>query len=150
MNAMLLAAACYVGFFGRLDLPEGGSEARRLGGGGARVGCYLDEAQLYAVEGEAAWCEDSASLGADLVVHWQAWSVYGDLFGFSQFDPFFVVGARGWIGSEAGNVGPAAGVGAFWHLDDNWSLRFDAGATLCLDGGAEMRYTLAAGVQYGF
>ena len=81
MNAMLLAAACYVGFFGRLDLPEGGSEARRLGGGGARVGCYLDEAQLYAVEGEAAWCEDSASLGADLVVHWQAWQVYGDLFG---------------------------------------------------------------------
>ena len=120
MNAMLLAAACYVGFFGRLDLPEGGSEARRLGGGGARVGCYLDEAQLYAVEGEAAWCEDSASL------------------------------ARGWIGSEAGNVGPAAGVGAFWHLDDNWSLRFDAGTTLCLDGGVEMRYTLAAGVQYGF
>ena len=76
--------------------------------------------------------------------------VYGDLFGFSQFDPFFTLGARGWIGSEAGNVGPAAGVGAFWHLDDNWSLRFDAGATLCLDGGAEMRYTLAAGVQYGF
>ena len=61
-----------------------------------------------------------------------------------------LLGSRGWVGSEAGNVGPAAGVGAFWHLDDNWSLRFDAGATLCLGGGVEMRYTLAAGVQYGF
>ena len=98
----------------------------------------------------AARGSGSAALAAGLVVHWQAWSVYGDLFGFSQFDPFFVVGARGWVGSEAGNVGPAAGVGAFWHLDDNWSLRFDAGTTLCLDGGVEMRYTLAAGVQYGF
>lgn len=151
MNAAVLAAACYLGLFGRLDLPEGGGEMRRGGGGGGRIGCYVDEAEFYAVEGEAAWCGKAASFAVNGVLHWQAWQFYGDLFGFSQFDPFFSLGARCWAGgSGSDNVGPSAGIGTFWHIDGNWSLRLDAGATLCLDGENDMRYTIAAGVQYGF
>ena len=35
-------------------------------------------------------------------------------------------------------------------LTDSLSLRFDADATLGLDGKQEMRYTLTGGVQWSF
>ncbi|MBR3223221.1 MAG: hypothetical protein IKF72_13450 [Kiritimatiellae bacterium] len=142
------SAGGYVGAGASLTLPQGGSSMRRLGGGSLRVGWYLGE--FWAVEGEAAWLEDSAGLGVDALLHLQAWSLYGDLFGYSRFDPFVTAGARGWIGGAAGQVGPAAGVGAFWHLTEDWSLRFDAGATLGVDSRVETVYTLAAGVQRTF
>ena len=138
----------YVGVAASLTLPQGGPSMRRLGGGALRTGWYLGE--FWAVEGEAAWLEDSAGLGVDALLHLQAWSLYGDLFGYSRFDPFVTAGARGWIGGAAGQVGPAAGVGAFWHLTEDWSLRFDAGATLGVDSRVETVYTLAAGVQRTF
>ena len=142
------SAGGYVGAGASLTLPQGGSSMRRLGGGSLRVGWYLGE--FWAVEGEAAWLEDSAGLGVDALLHLQAWSLYGDLFGYSRFDPFVTAGARGWIGGAVGQVGPAAGVGAFWHLTEDWSLRFDAGATLGVDSRVETVYTLAAGVQRTF
>ena len=86
----------------------------------------------------------------DALWHLQGWSLYGDLFGYSRFDPFFTAGARGWIGGSGGRVGPAAGVGTFWHLPDEWSLRFDAAATLGLDTETEVVYSLSAGVQRSF
>ena len=142
-----LFSSPYVGAAGTLVLPQGGSDARRLGGATFRAGTYVSE--FFAVEGEASWLEDSAALGVSALVHFQAWQVYGDLFGYSSFDPFATVGACGRIGGE-GQIGPRVGVGAFWHLDDRWSLRVDADAALGLDSGVGMEYSLAVGVQYSF
>ena len=142
------AVGGYVGVSAAMVLPQGGSSMRRLGGGALRTGWYLGE--FWAVEGEAAWLEDMAGLGIDALWHIQSWSLYGDLFGYSRFDPFLTAGARGWIGDGSGQVGPAAGIGTFWHLTDNWSLRFDAVATLGLDSDAEVVHTLSIGVQRSF
>ena len=49
-----------------------------------------------------------------------------------------------------GQVGPKAGVGAFYHLTENWSLRADADATLGLETSCELLYSFSAGIQYAF
>ena len=144
-----LFAEAYLGAGGAIVLPQGGSDLRRVGGVSLRVGA--DVAEDFAVEGEAAWLEDSAGLAVDALVHAQAWSVYGDLFGYSAFDPFVTVGARGWLGGRGGGqVGPQAGVGAFYHLDDHWSLRADANATLGLETNVEVLYAISVGIQFAF
>ena len=137
----------YVGAAAQLMLPEGGSRLRHVGGAAVRGGCYLSE--NWAVEAEAAWLENLAGLSVQALGHLQGWDVYGDLFGYSRFDPFVTLGARGWLGRE-GQVGPKAGLGAFYHLTDDWALRFDADATLGLETRREVDYTLAVGVQYSF
>ena len=109
---------------------------RRLGGGTARVGLYLADA--LAVEADAAWLENCARLGVQGLWHF---------YGYERFDPFLTFGARGWI---EGDVGPTAGLGAFYHLTNSWSLRGDAQATLGLDGDCQMVYSLGLGVQYSF
>ena len=63
---------------------------------------------------------------------------------------FFTFGAKGWFGGDAADVGPKSGFGFFYHLTDSLSLRFDADATLGLDGKQKMRYTLTGGVQWSF
>jgi len=137
----------YIGAAAALTLPQGGSRLHRVGGAALRGGCYLTE--NWALEAEAAWLEDFAGLSAQALGHLQGLSLYGDLFGYSRFDPFVTVGARGWIGRE-GQVGPKASAGAFYHLTDEWALRFDADATLGLESRCEVDYTLAVGVQYAF
>jgi len=138
----------FVGVSGSLMLPQGGSRLRHVGGGGLRAGYYLTED--WAVEGEADWLEDFAGLSVDALGHFQGWSLYGDLFGYSRFDPFFTAGVKGWIGKGCGQVGPKAGLGAFYHLTDSWALRADADATLGLETNCEMLYSLSVGVQYSF
>ena len=146
MNSIL--TALYIGLSGALTLPQGGADMPRLGGGALRVGSYLNED--FAIEGEAAWLEDRAGLALDGLWHLQGWSGYGDLFGYSRFDPFLTFGAKGWVGNGPGQVGPKVGCGAFYHLTDNWSLRADGDATLGLDGETEMIYSINVGVQYEF
>ena len=126
----------YAGASATLVLPQGGHSMRRLGGATARVGCYLTES--LSLEADAAWLENCAGLGLQGLWHF---------YGYERFDPFATFGVRGWID---GDVGPTAGLGAFYHLTDSWSLRADAQATLGLDGDCEMVYTLGAGVQYSF
>ena len=126
----------YAGSSATLVIPQGGSDMRRLGGATARVGYYVTEA--LAVEADAAWLEDCAGLGVQGL--WHIW-------GYERFDPFLTFGARGWID---GDLGPVAGLGAFYHLTDNWSLRADAQATLGVDCDCNMVYSLGAGVQYTF
>jgi len=109
---------------------------RRLGGASARLGFYFTEA--LSVEADAAWLEDCAGLGLQGLWH---------MYGYERFDPFLTFGARGWID---GDVGPSAGLGAFYHLTDSWSLRADAQATLGIDGDCEMVYSIGAGVQCSF
>ena len=126
----------YAGSSATLVIPQGGGDMRRLGGATARVGYYVTEA--LAVEADAAWLEDCAGLGVQGL--WHFW-------GYERFDPFVTFGARGWID---GDQGPVAGLGAFYHLTDNWSLRADAQATLGVDCDCNMVYSLGAGVQYTF
>ena len=138
----------YVGAAGQMMLPQGGSKMHHIGGAAVRGGYYLTE--NLAIEGEAAWMENAAGLSVQALGHFQGWSLYGDLFGYSQFDPFVTLGAKGWIGRNCGQVGPKAGLGAFYHLTDNWALRADADATLGLETNCEMFYTWSVGVQYSF
>ena len=142
------ATGGYVGAAATIVLPQGGSSMRRLGGGTLRAGWYFGE--FWALEGDAAWLENMAGLGVDTLWHIQDWSFYGDLFGYSRFDPFLTAGARGWMGEGSGQVGPAVGIGTFWHLTDDWSLRFDAVATLGLDSEVEVVHAMSVGVQRSF
>ena len=126
----------YVGASGTLVIPQGGCDMCRLGGATARIGYYVSES--FAVEADAAWLEDCTGLGVQGL--WHFW-------GYERFDPFLTFGARGWID---GDLGPLAGLGAFYHLTDDWSLRADAQATLGIDGGCDMVYSFGVGVQYTF
>ena len=136
----------YAGGAAQLALPQGGSRMRRLGGGAARAGRYL--ADSLALECEAAWLEDSAVLAARAVWHLHGWGEFDMLFGYERFDPFLSAGAKGWI--HDGQVGPSAGLGAFYYLTDDWALRFDAETTLGLDTRVETVYSISAGIQYFF
>lgn len=124
----------YAGASGSLVLPQGGSGMRRLGGGTARIGYYFIEGLAF--EADAAWLEDCAGIGVQGLWHF---------YGYERFDPFATFGARGWID---GDVGPTAGLGAFYHLTDSWSLRADFQATLGIDGDCAMVYSVSVGVQY--
>ena len=119
-----------------LMLPQGGSDAHRRAGGEARFGYYLDEFTL--LEASISRLENVSGVSCDVLWHW---------WGYEKFDPFFTFGANGWI---EGEVGPSAGWGCFWHFSDKWSFRFDADATLGIDGETEMVYKLGAAVQYAF
>lgn len=136
----------YLGVAGSLVLPQGGSRMPRLGGASLRGGWYLTTA--LALEGEIAWLENRAGLAAGALWHWHGWEEFDLLFGYERFDPFFTVGARGYLND--GQVGPYAGVGALYYLDDEWALRADAVVALGLDTRPETVYQLSVGVQYSF
>lgn len=117
-------------------IPQGGGEMRNLCGAGAYLGYYIDD--FLTVEFSSAWLEDTAALSLKGLWHW---------WGYERFDPFFTFGVSGWIDGE---VGPTLGWGAFWHLNDYWSIRFDADATYGLDDADEMVYSIALGLQWSF
>ena len=143
------SSGLYAGVNAAIALPQGGlPRMRRLGGASLRAGSYFSE--FFAAECEAAWMENAAVLAVQGLWHWQGGDLYGKLFGYSAFDPFFTFGARGWTGHGVGQVGPKGGVGAFWHLTEEISLRADADATFCLDSAAGVAYTLSVGIQYSF
>ena len=137
-----------VGLSGQVLLPQGGSRLHRVGGAALRADGYVTES--WAAEFEAAWLEDVVGLSAVALGHLQGCALYGDYFGYSRFDPLVTVGAKGWVGRDCGQVGPKAGIGAFYHLTDSWALRADADATLGLETNCEMLYTLSVGVQWSF
>ena len=137
-----------VGLSGQVLLPQGGSRLHRVGGAALRADGYVTES--WAAEFEAAWLEDVVGLSAVALGHLQGCALYADYFGYSRFDPFVTVGAKGWVGRDCGQVGPKAGIGAFYHLTDSWALRADADATLGLETNCEMLYTLSVGVQWSF
>ena len=85
---------------------------------------------------------------ARAVWHLHGWGEFDMLFGYERFDPFLSAGAKGWI--HDGQVGPSAGLGAFYYLTDDWALRFDAEATLGLDTRVETVYSISAGIQWFF
>ena len=145
---LTVSAETYVGVPGLLTLPQGGSRMRTVGGAGVRAGAYLSD--FWSLEGTVGVEENLALLGVGLLGHCSGWSLYDRYFGYSAFDPFVTIGAKGWIGTDAGQVGPSVGLGAYYHLDDHWSLRADADVTLGLDPDAEVLHMISCGVQYAF
>ena len=127
----------YVGLAEGVVMPQGGGRMSDHTGASFRFGCYL--AEFWAVEGELAAVADRAGLAARALWHW---------WGYERLDPFFTFGVRGWL--DHGQVGPSGGVGAFYHLDDRLSLRFDADATLGVETRSEMVYSVSAGIQWAF
>ena len=53
-------------------------------------------------------------------------------------------------GDERTIVGPRAGAGVMYHLNDHWSLRADVRAMMAIDETCEFVYTADAGVAYRF
>lgn len=128
----------YIGAAGVMTLAQGGGDVRRQAGAAARFGRYLSD--FWALEGEAALCERTAFFSAAALWHW---------WGYERFDPFFRFGAKTAVGRDD-DVGPMAGAGAFYHLAENFSLRFDADATLGMNRGGDMFYGFGVGVQWSF
>ncbi len=123
----------YAGGAALLVLPEGGSEFGRVGGATLRAGYYMNE--FWAAELEGCLAERRSAACAGILWHW---------WGYERLDPFFTFGFRNWFSDD---FGPCGGVGTFWHIDDHWSLRFDAGATLGVSDGCDMLYQFSCGIQ---
>ena len=136
----------YVGAGAQALLPQGSSRMRHAVGGAANAGIYLSE--RIALETEAAWLEKYCGLSVRALGHFSLWEEFDLLFGCEKFDPFFTFGASGWM--RRGQVGPSAGIGAFYYVDDDWALRLDASATLGLDTRREMAYSVTLGIQRAF
>ena len=129
----------YLGSAGTVVLPHGGGDVRRLGGASFRAGCYLTE--FWAVEAEASILENHAGYGARVLWHW---------WGYERFDPFFTCGVKGITGSGYDDLGPQFGAGAFYHLTERVSLRFDAESVVGMNGDTDADYSLSLGLQFFF
>ncbi len=127
---------CYASAQALAVVPGGGARMREASGAQVRAGYYVDD--FLTLEGSLASTDAATGLGVRGLWHW---------WGYEKFDPFFTFGAAGWFG---GDLGPVAGWGAFWHFNDNFSLRFDADAMFGIEGEDEMVYSFALGVQYSF
>lgn len=144
----VLPAETYMGLSGELTLPQGGGDMRRLGGAALRVGRYLGEDGVWALEGSVASLEDKAGLAAGALWHWHGCDEFDKLFGYERLDPFFTFGVKGWLAD--GDIGPYAGLGALYYLSDSWALRLDADFALGLERRPEAVFSLAAGLQFSF
>jgi hypothetical protein len=126
---------CYVTSSASIVLPQGGGAMSRKAGGEVRFGYYFNE--FWSVEGSIALLENRGGYGLNTLWHW---------YGYERLDPFFLIGARGWTSLGAG---PNFGVGTFYHLDDNLSLKIDASSTVLAEDG-DVVFSLSAGLQYSW
>ncbi len=155
----------YVGTAGGMLLPGNGNSLKRAALVGARGGWYVDE--YLALEAEAV-CAPHVSSGAGGTTVWggsvqalwhlSGWEAFDKLFGCERFAPFLTCGAQTLCatrhvfadGSHRTGIGPTVGIGAFYHLTDNVSLRAEARAALAVDSPCGMTYAILAGIQYSF
>ena len=155
----------YVGAAGGLLLPGNGNGLKRAALVAARGGWYVDE--YLAFEAEALCAPHAASDAGGTAVwggsvqalwHVSGWEAFDKLFGCERFAPFLTCSAQALCAprhvfaddSHRTGIGPSVGLGAFYHLTDNWSLRAEARAALAVDSPCGMTYALLAGLQYSF
>lgn len=138
----------FLDFGGALTLPMGGGDMRRIGGAAVKAGTYFSE--LSAIEASVGIQENFTELGVGLVTHWAAWELYDRFFGYSAFDPFVTAGVKGWVGLERGEVGPALGIGAFYHFSESLSVRAEVDAVIGVESRIEVDHTIFAGLHYTF
>lgn len=137
-----------VGWQASSMMPSGGADVKGGVGGGITAGCDITE--NFGLEADVVCHGHTLQFGAEGIWRWQGSSLYSDFFGYSRFDPFSSLGISCVVGRGGDQAGPKAGVGAYYHLDNNWSLRFDADAVLALAGRCEMVFSVSAGVVYSF
>ena len=127
---------------------QGGSKMRHRVGGVAKLGVYFSPD--IAAEFGVGELEGQTSLAAKALWHLHGWEEFNLLFGYERFDPFLAIGARGFLGDGAGDVGPLCGLGALYYLSDSWALRFDADASVGLDNTPSGIYSVALSLRYSF
>ena len=155
----------YVGAAGGLLLPGNGNSLKRAALVTARGGWYVDEYLAFEAE---ALCAPNVSSGdgntavwggsVQALWHLSGWEAFDKLFGCERFAPFLTCGAQALCAprhvfaddSHRTGIGPTVGVGAFYHLTNNLSLRMEARAALAVDSPCGMTYALLAGLQYSF
>ncbi len=137
-----------LGAQGFLLLPPGGSSHAPRGGALVSAGVALSDA--WSLEAQVGALEKGALLGLEGLFRWTGFDLYDRFFGFSPFDPFFSLGAKGTVSSDDGLVGPSCGAGAFYHLTENWSLRAEANAILDVNGSCDVPFLLSCGLTYSF
>ena len=155
----------YVGASGGMLLPGNGSSLRRSGEVSVRAGGYASDFFACEIESvcapNASFCGGHDALSGVAVLglyHLSGFEAFDKLFGCERIDPFVTFGGVSQFGSRhvfAGGshrtaTGPAAGVGAFYHLTDSLDLRFDARAMLGCDSPCGMQYSVAIGLQWNF
>lgn len=129
-------------------MPQGGSDVS--GGAGAGLVAGFDLSENFGFDAELLSYGHHVQLSGECLWRWQGLQLYNDLFGYSRFDPFFTAGCAFWLGRGDNQMGPKAGLGAYYHLDNNWSLKADADCSLALDGCSEAVFSVSAGVIYSF
>ena len=156
----------YLGASGGIFLPGNGSSLKRAAMASARGGWYVSDNLALELEGG---CVPNAvsSRGGNATVtavaarglfHMTGIEEFDMLFGCERFDPFVTFGAAALFasrhafadGSHRTAIGPTAGLGAFYHLTDSLSLRFDAAASMAVDTPCGMCYGLSLGLQWSF
>lgn len=126
----------YAGVRAEVALPQGGSKMSRKSGAAASFGFWLDE--FIAADFAVSVCERETALSGGIL--WLWW-------GYERLDPFFTLGLRDWIDEECG---PYAGCGCYWHIDDHWSVRFDASAMYGLENQSRWVHSLSLGIERSF
>ena len=160
------APPAYLGASGGIFLPGNGSSLKRAAMASARGGWYLSENLALELEGGCAPNAVSSHGGNATVTAFAARGLFhltgieefDRLFGCERFDPFVTFGAAAFFASRhvfaddshRTAIGPTAGVGAFYHLTDSWSLRFDAMAAMAVDSPCGMSYGISLGLQWSF
>jgi len=156
----------YASASGGVFLPGNGNSLRRAASVAVRGGRYVTDNLALELEGG---CVPNASMssGGNATVttfaarglfHLSGIDEFDKLFGCERFDPFVSLGAAAFFashhafadGSHRTGIGPSAGLGAFYHITDNWSLRFDASTAMTVDTPCGMAYGVGLGLQRSF
>ena len=147
----------YAGASAGIMLPGSGNGLRRAGEVSLSAGRYLSDS--LALEGAFSCAPAAASdAGGMAAVSGCGVRALWHVFGYERFDPFVTCGAAARFASRhvfadaprRTAIGPAFGVGAFYHLTNRWSLRADATASLSVDSPCGLVYSVSAGLQFSF
>lgn len=155
-----------LGASGGMFLPGNGNSLKRAAMASARGGWYLSDNLALELEGGCAPNAVSSrggnatvtALAARGLFHMTGIEEFDLLFGCERFDPFVTFGAAALFASRhvfaddshRTAIGPTVGMGAFYHLTDSLSLRFDATAAMAVDTPCGMCYGLSLGLQWSF
>lgn len=155
----------YVGASGGMLLPGNGNSLERAAEVSVRAGFYASDFLAWEVEGLCApnastsdGHEALSGVAARGLYHLSGIEEFDKLFGCERFDPFVTFGGCARFGSRHAfaegshrtAIGPAAGIGAFYHLTESLDLRFDAQAMLGCDSPCGMLYSAVVGLQWNF
>ena len=143
---------------GGMLFPGGGSALRHGAAAAAlRAGAYAADDLAFEVSALSAPHVATTTRGHAAVTGGSA-DVLWHVFGYERFDPFLVAGAHSLFsakhvfadGARRSAFGPEGGLGFFYHLTDNASLRFDARASMLVDDPCGMVYSVCFGIQFSF